>query len=481
MPKNKNSDHVSGQMSESPKAGLSRRGMLRWSGITGLSATAATVLPGKAAAATLLTGIATTEKPASGEQGEPVPFSLRTTRIRPPAVPLAVRQPYLSTWLPSTLLPRTSPQFWEGSKTGMAGIVRIDGTSYVFMGDPQIVLNVPDGNHGTPHSLKGFPRALDQTSLHTTPTRSRFELQGGGVGVTVEFLSPVEPNDLKRQSIPMSYVSVTARSIDGRVHDVQIYFDISGEWCSGDHTQEIAWNPVHSHGMQAWTIELKSQQPLSEQKQFAAWGNVVWATGQRQGLSYESGEDIHVRGRFVSDGKLSNSNDTNYRAIKDRAPVFGLSVDLGKLGNPAVTTDCIVDHVRTPAINYLGKPLQPLCRKHFSSWQEMLAFFYRDAAGAARRADSLDARISRDARAAGGTTYEGLCALALRQAYGGTALVEGPEGEPWVFLKEISSDGNVSTIDVVYPPSPVWIYLDPLYLRLMLTPLLDYVEKGGMA
>lgn len=481
--KSSNSDYLAPESSTKEEAGLSRREMLRRSGITGLSAVAATLLPGKAAAAALLSAGsaagANAQSAATGEGNELVPFSLRATPIRPPAVPLAVRQPYLSTWLPSTLLPGNSPRFWEGSKTGMAGIVRIDGTSYLFMGNPKIVLNVPDGNHGRPHTLRDFPRALDQTALHITPTRSRFELQGGGVGLVVEFLSPVEPNDLKRQSIPMSYVNVTARSIDGRSHDVQLYLDISGEWCSGNDEQQIMWAPIHSRGMRAWTVGLKTPQPLTEQKQFAAWGTIVWATGERRGLTYESGEDIQVRGRFVKDGRLSNSNDTNYRAIKDRAPVFGLSVHLGRLDQSAVTTEFVIGHVRTPAINYLGNPLRSLWTKHFSDWQDMLAFFYRDAAGAARRADSLDARITREARAAGGTTYEGLCALALRQAYGGTELVEGPDGEPWVFLKEISSDGNVSTIDVVYPASPVWIYLDPAYLRLMLTPLLDYAERGG--
>lgn len=480
---NNKSKSLSPDCSTKEACRLSRRNMLRWSGITGLSAAAATVLPSKAVAATLLSAGSAAgsnaQMPATKLENEPVPFSLRATPIRPPAVPLAVRQPYLSTWLPSTLLPGTSPQFWEGSKTGMAGIVRIDGTSYLFMGDPKIVLNVPNGNHGKPHTLKDFPRALDQTALHTSPTRSRFELQGGGVGLVVEFLSPVEPNDLKRQSIPMSYVTVTARSIDGQSHDVQLYLDISGEWCSGDDKQQITWIPTHSKGMRAWTVELKNPQPLTEQKQFAAWGTIVWATGQRSGLTYESGEDIHIRGRFVKDGRLRNYNDTNYRAIHDHTPVFGLSVDLGHLDNSAVTTDFVIGHVRAPAINYLGKPLRPLWTKHFGDWQEMLAFFYRDAAGAARRTEVLDARISKDARAAGGTTYEGLCALALRQAYGGTELVEGPDGEPWVFLKEISSDGNVSTVDVVYPASPVWIYLDPAYLRLVLTPLLDYAEKGG--
>src|SRR5581483_2309502 len=72
----------------------------------------------------------------------------------------------------------------------------------------------------------------------------------------------------------------------------------------------------------------------------------------------------------------------------------------------------------------------------------------------------------------------GLCAIALRQAYGGTELVAGPDGSPWAFLKEISSDGNVSTVDVMFPASPVWVYADPGYLALLLTPLVTYAESG---
>ena len=44
--------------------------------------------------------------------------------------------------------------------------------------------------------------------------------------------------------------------------------------------------------------------------------------------------------------------------------------------------------------------------------------------------------------------HAALCALAMRQAYAGTELVVR-NGQPWAFFKEISSDGNVSTIDVL--------------------------------
>jgi hypothetical protein len=364
----------------------------------------------------------------------------------------------------------------------MGGLVRIDGVSYMFMGDPSIILTVPNGNQGTPSTLQGFELALQQTSLEVTPTRSRFTLEGGGVELVVEFLSPVEPGDLKRQSIPLSYVVISARSIDGHTHDVQIYADISGEWCSADDSQQITWAPskVSSGGqtLQVWSVQLANQQPLTEQNQQAAWGSTVWATPSGAGLTYQSGQDVVVRAQFVSNGKLANTNDTDYRAIQDNWPVFAFCADLGQLGGAAATVPLSIGLVRTPAVSYLGQDLPPLWSTEFSTWQDMLAFFLGDLAAAQGRADRLDARITGDARAAGGTAYAGLCAIALRQAYGGTELVAGPNGQPWAFLKEISSDGNVSTVDVLYPASPAWVYADPGYLALLLAPLLAYAESG---
>ena len=408
--------------------------------------------------------------------------NLGATPIRPPAAPLAVRGPYVSTWLPATVSPATWQEFWQGHTTAMGGIARIDGVSYLFMGDAGIILTVPNGNYGTPSTVQGFERALQQTGLEVTPTRTTFTLEGGGVGLTLDFLSPVEPGDLKRQSIPLSYVLISARSIDGKSHDVQVYADISGEWCSADDSQEITWGPaqVSYNGgtLQTWTVELASQQPLTEQNQQAAWGTTVWSTPASSGLSYQSGQDIVVRAQFVDNGVLTNTNDTNYRAIQDNWPVFGFCVDLGQLGGTARSVPLSIGLVRTPAVSYQGQNLQPLWTASFSSWQDMLGFFHGDLAAARQRADSLDAKITGEATTAGGTAYAGLCAIALRQAYGGTELVVGPDGQPWAFLKEISSDGNVSTVDVLFPASPAWIYADPGYLALLLEPLLSYAESG---
>ncbi len=391
-----------------------------------------------------------------------------TTPIRPPATPLIVRSPYLSTWQTSTASAGTWQTFWDGDTTAMAGIARIDGVSCVFAGEPY---------------LGAGAGALQQTHLTVTATRSVFTLRSSSVEITLEYLSPIEPGDLRRQSIPMAWVLVSARSLDGAPHDVSVYLDISGEWLSGDPTQEFTWAPVsvpyRGGALQAWTMQLAEEQPLTEIDNRAQWGQIILATPQVPGLTYQSGPSAAVRAQFVGQGALLDSNDTSYTSIDgDGYPSFGFACDLGQVGSHRETRQFSLGQVRTPLVSYLGKSLKPLWRQYFSDWQGMLAFFHGDIADTRKRASRLDAKVSRDARKVGGTEYEALCVLSMRQAYGATELAVGPDGTPWAFLKEIASDGDTSTVDVMFPASPLWIYLDPEYLSLLMKPIFGYAASG---
>ena len=221
------------------------------------------------------------------------------------------------------------------------------------------------------------------------------------------------------------------------------------------------------------------QQILTEIDNRAQWGTIILATPQISGLSYQSGPSRTVRTQFVDQGVLLDTDDTSYTSIGgDGYPSFGFALDLGQVGSQPQTRQFSLGQVRTPLVSYLGTPLQPLWTEYFSDWQQMLAFFHADIAGARRRANTLDAKVSADARKAGGAKYEALCVLSLRQAYGATELAVGPDNTPWAFLKEISSNGDTSTVDVIFPASPVWIYLDPQYLSLLLRPIFGYPASG---
>jgi len=449
------------------------------SGVAGVGAAAALAVPGSAAAAP--------GQPAGrggeghgggghggGGHGGEGPGALSTRLpvfepIRPEAVPLAVRSPYLSTWLPADNLPGTWPTFWTGRVTAMAGIARIDGTSYLFLGNPAL---------GNP-----FP-TMRQTSLVTTSTRSTFTLEQAGVQVVVEFFSPVEPGDIRRQSVPFSYVSVSASSTDRKSHAVTLYLDISGEWASGSPTTPITWDEqsVRGSGQSLVSLSVTPANPrvLTENGDSAEWGTIVWSTAQRRGLTWQIGADADVRTQATTKGVLTGTVDSvKPRPINDRYPVFAFNLDLGRVGRESTAPLVVsIGHVREPALSYLGKDLAPLWTSYWQSWQAMVAAFHADVTAARRRADALDTRIERDATRAAGPRYAALCAVALRQAYAGTELVRGPDGQPWAFLKEISSSGNVSTVDVMYPSVPVFLYADPEYLKLLLAPLLSYVENN---
>jgi len=181
---------------------------LRWAGLGGLAALAAGVLSeGLPTAAVAAPAVSSTFDP-----------------LRPPAVPLAVRSPYLTTWLPGDSLPGAWPTFWTGAVTAITGIARVDGVPYVFIG-------TPGGG--------GYALAT-QTALVTTATRSVYTIQAGPVALTVTFFSPAfppaDPANLRRQSVPMSYLMVTALSRDGVGHRVSVYLDISGEGAGSART-----------------------------------------------------------------------------------------------------------------------------------------------------------------------------------------------------------------------------------------------------
>ena len=85
--------------------------------------------------------------------------------------------------------------------------------------------------------------------------------------------------------------------------------------------------------------------------------------------------------------------------------------------------------------------------------------------------------MASDSNAAGGSDYITLTSLAARQSFAGTQLA-GTTDTPYLFLKEISSDGNIQTVDVIFPSHPIWLYTNPTLLKLLLDPLFINQESG---
>jgi Domain of unknown function (DUF5127)/Domain of unknown function (DUF4965)/Domain of unknown function (DUF1793)/Domain of unknown function (DUF4964) len=380
--------------------------------------------------------------------------------VRPPSIPLAVRSPYLSTWLPSTVLTGAVPQFWNGAGRGVAGLIRIDGHVYAWAGRPIV--------GGT------LVRAMPQKSAEVTATRSIFTFRARGVELVAEWLSPIEPGNLQLQSVPLSLLTLTVSSVDGARHEIQLYADITRQWVSPVASETIEWQIAAGDGARYWAVQLRNQQPLTQKNEMAQWGTAVWATPSGRGLSWQSGAAGPVRTRFAVKGTLRDRSDPSLLASNGQERVFAFARNLGKTRSASVSL--AIGHVRTPLLSYGpdATPLLPLWTQYWADWQEMTVDFLADAAAARQRAAALDAQVEQAATNVAGAGYSAICALALRQCYGATELAIGPQGQPWLMGKEISSDGDINTVDIFDQAFLAWLWLDPGRIPLIMEPILDW-------
>ncbi|KAI0736168.1 hypothetical protein C8Q72DRAFT_241274 [Fomitopsis betulina] len=399
--------------------------------------------------------------------------SWKASPFNPPSIPLAVRSPYLSAWLPQSANTGTAlttwPQFWNGDTLGWSGFVKVDGLSYNFLGSPAV-------------SNTTF-KAATQNNITWTSTRSEFALTAGSVQLVVTFISPVETTSLVNLSMPFSYMAVTATPTDGQSHSVQIYSDISSEWVSGNNTQKVNWNTTIGDDVIIHQAQLQEQILYEESGDRIQYGSVYFATTNSASTTFQTGEDTVIRAQFINNGTLLNTQDTNFRAISDKWPSYGFAHDLGNITEPG-TVVFTIGHARDPVINYITNDgsLQARCPLYLSQYStiiDAITAFTNDYDYAQHRSDDLDFQIFQDASAITGN-YSDIVALSLRQTLGAIELTYTPgnTSEVMAFVKEISSSQSISTTDVIYPAWPAFLYTNPAIGKALLLPLFEYQATG---
>ena len=349
---------------------------------------------------------------------------------------------------------------------GWAGLIRVDGNTYTWMGE-----------------YNENPSVSEEAFTYTA-TKSIFTMgTPNGIKFNATFTNPIYPSDLKRHSQIASYLSIDVWSTDGNDHDVSVYTDITGEWASGDTNTQIVWETDASSDGKVLSHKFsrETQLAFSQIADTAEWGE--WLFTGSANATYQTGADVDVRAQFSSNGALANSNDTNFRAIGDNWPVFALSQDLGKTQSASAVFS--VGHYQEYAIQYLGEgtdvnSMPAYWTTFWDNAEDAASEFWQDYDYAKDAMTKVDDRVQADAVAAGGQDLATVVTLAYRQAYGGMQLVADPlnDNAPLVFLKEISSDGNVNTVDVIWPAMPIFLYDNPEWLRMLIDTIFMNDEAG---
>jgi len=250
---------------------------------------------------------------------------------------------------------------------------------------------------------------------------------------------------------------------------------------SGDRTAIAQWDYGTTDNVAYHRVYRQTQLAFSQNNEQGEWGYWYWATDATDGMTYQSGTDKTVRGQFASKGVLANSGDTNYRAINDNWPVFGFASDMGTVNSSPVSTLFSLGLTQDEAIQFEGAsgyaPVQSLWKSYFDTELEALSFFHNDFEDSSILSSAFDSQVAKDSTDVGGDDYLVLTSLSVRQAFGATQLA-GTEDNMYLFLKEISSDGNMNTVDVIFPAYPIFLYSNPQLLKLVMEPLFENQEAG---
>ncbi|KAI9430131.1 hypothetical protein H4582DRAFT_2104007 [Lactarius indigo] len=312
------------------------------------------------------------------------------------------------------------------------------------------------------YSLLGFPFPINITSNLTntliSPTQTSLISQAGPMQFNLTFLNPIEPGDWVKQSIPFSYISLTAKSLDGAAHAVQVYSDVSSEWMSADRSQVIVWSTTTNNNAIYHTVKLQNPAVFNEISTQAEWGTLHYA--------------------------MKSGGDITYKTAQDSVSLFAISRNLGTIQETQDPVVWAVGYIADPAINYTdlsGATQQRslFYKTQYSDDTSLIVDFLDDFTNASSRAQQLDSKILEEAAPISGLLGD-LVSLATAQVYGSTQLTVGTDAsgnfnksDVMAFMKNVggSKTNRVNAVETLYSAFPAFMYIDPKLGGLLLEPL----------
>lgn len=384
-----------------------------------------------------------------------------TAQNRPPATPLIAHDPYFSIWSNTDHLTDSPTRHWTGHPQPLASLVRIDGHPFRIMGQD-------------PHSIPALP----QTSLELTPTHTRYTFAGSGIEIALTFFTPAFLDDLDILSRPVTYLTWTAHSTDGAPHDVSVLLDATAEIATSLQNQVVTFSRHRTAATEVLSVGTRDQAILNRSGDDLRidWGYFHIAVPSNEPTT----TTISARpiAAFVATGAISPTDEIDTPVPNNRsAPHLAVAFQLGSVTSQPTSRHLLVSYTESFAIQLMQQNLRPWWQRNNKPVATMLDEAEHEFATLDQRGTKFDSDLTADLTRTAGSHYAWLCTLAYRQAIAAHKLVSDANGNPMLFAKENFSNGDIATVDVLYPSAPLFLFFNPRLLEAQVLPVLEYAAN----
>lgn len=322
-------------------------------------------------------------------------------------------------------------------------------------------------------------RTAVQEYVALSATSTLYKFTCGPVELDLKFTAPLLPNNLEVLSRPVNYMDYKVSSLDGRQHDVQLYFEMTPQWAVNEVHQEVevtSGSTGDVHYLKTGTTE----QPVLEKKGDDVridWGYAYLAEAEDDRSSLAISEYFDAKEQFVNTGNVQGSGSTRVIMTKNM-PVLTYTRDLGAIDAEGSSGYIMIGYDDLYSIQYFGENLKAWWAQEGTTMDQALQKAGIQHEQLIDDCRQFDNKLWYEALEAGGKKYADLCVLAYRQSVAAHKLTKDTQGNILFLSKENFSNGSIGTVDVTYPSAPLFLKYNPGLLKGMLNPIFYYSESG---
>jgi hypothetical protein len=386
-----------------------------------------------------------------------------------PAYPLITHDPYFSIWSFADDLTSGSTKHWTGADQPLTGWLVVDKQFFRFMGKGDKL----EDKLSKSLAETDLPPigAVKQKDVTITATRTIYRYTCGGVDLELQFTSPLLMNNWAVLTRPVSYITATLQSNDGKEHNARLMFGVSTNICVNKPDQEVKVEKyVTAGGLQVLKAGT-TEQPVLQKKGDDLridWGYLYVAAPKAKGSN-----------QYITNaGEIFPVTAKPYDPETGKGLVLHTQLPTVKTNDKPQEQFLMLGYDDVYSIQYFKENLPPVWRAEGRTIEKELAKAAADYKSVLQQCISFDQKLYADAKKAGGEKYAQLCVAAYRQSIAAHKIVKDPQGEVLFLSKENYSNGSINTVDVTYPSAPLYLLYNPELLKGMLTGIFYYSESG---